>query len=68
MIGFNIGSQITKYSSGKLTSQKEIYTIKDFQINQLLNDYNYRVISSIIQFKNSVILYGDYAKTNNKIY
>ena len=68
MIGFNIGSQTTKFSSGKLTSQKEIYSIQDFQINQILNDFNYRVISSIIQFKNSVILYGDYAKTNNKIY
>ena len=68
MIGFNIGAQTTKFSSGKLTTQKEIYTINDFQINQLLNDYNYRVISSIIQFKNSVLLYGDLAKTNNKIY
>ena len=68
MIGFNIGAQTTKFSSGKLTGEKEIYTIKDFQINQLLNDYNYRVISSIIQFKNSVLLFGDLAKTNNKIY
>ena len=68
MIGFNIGSQITKYSSGKLTSQKEIYTIKDFQINQLINDFNDRVILSIIQFKHSNILYGALTKTNYKKY
>ena len=57
-IGINIGSQITKFSSGFIPSNKVKYKTNDLQINQLLNDILDRNLPSIIQYKESNRLYG----------
>ncbi len=68
MIGINIGSQLTKFSSGNIISKKEIYKAKDFKINPLLNDYLDRVIPSIIQYKETTQLFGTSTQLGYKRY
>ena len=68
MIGINIGSQLTKFSSGNIISKKEIYKAKDFKINPLLNDILDRVFPSIIQYKENIQLFGTSTQLGYKKY
>ena len=68
MIGINIGSQLTKFSSGNIISKKEIYKAKDFKLNPLLNDILDRVFPSIIQYKENIQLFGTSTQLGYKKY
>ena len=68
MIGFNIGAQTTKFSLGKVSSNKIIKNLNDFKENILLNNNSEKIILSIIQFKESERLYGESSKLNKNYY